>query len=1041
MRPIYTYLVFVIIACIFFVYILCRQDSNDLIYTASDFNIPISCIAFPQNSDSILWVGLANGNIARINFRMSDKIIIPTRFNSRIYDVVQETDTTLWLGVRNHGLVKVLLKNNAIIAYTSYKIVVPSYEPTTNYAPYDIEMDKDGSLFIGTSSGVYRLNKNEKNTFESDTLTMIYRPSGHKVYHFGINQVKIWNDSIVCATDAGLVILAKNKEYQNEKPFINEKFSHLYIENDSVLYASSDFVRYRITKNRKFEPVNIPTKNLFAYIVDTSEYTGKWEFTATQINYSDKNGKLSPFVLPERMSKNYNYLCLGKDFLFFALEKTLYSLALHQNTKGKSNHIIAAHTINNDICYFISNDNCLYFLPKYGKVVSLGAIGNFEGGENIIQMCSSGKNGLWFITDKRRLYSIDLKPSLFKRLNPFQKTYKVSIDSLSCDFKSLFYDYDKDNLYAGSRYRLYRIHDPENKSGKRYTDTLDIKPENDLYVTDICRGKEDDNEDKKLFISSLNHGLLEIGKDSLIIRKSKKDVGSIHKMASISNKLLLLSSEGIFYSNKSKKNRFPTNEQAKSISTLYNFNNEEYYIGYRGIGTMVCSDTVIKLNDLSHLDMSFKKSAITDGMDTKKENILLGSQTGLYKYNGKSVESVNIPQNIVSPKTVVKITLFILLFLLAACIPVFRNVLKNIAEQVENMLMTIKNNENEILNKVRIENQQKLQNDNNKINSALLNIQKNQDKILKLRNNIAALKKSREDLNLLKTSIQSKYITRREIIDENKALISNLNEIFKKIDEYEMPDSISSSYKILKNLTGQAYDSIIQLQNLAVENKQETTGLKQTIDIQNQENQERNDKIAELIRSIVKTFKTCNDSHIQESLEQFLKDKDDSLINLSFDDLTNLINLLHSHFKNFAELLGKKRIDIPEINLNMEMQKDVNELENMTINRENIDNVKKICNRFIKKYSEKFTKYKEFDYMKPGDDKAYMLIIHYQKTVNPSSIALVLSSEHGLGQEDVGKFKFYMVNKQFPALFQKYPELKDDPLIVLLYKRMLGGKK
>ncbi|MDR0724540.1 MAG: hypothetical protein LBF59_00835 [Prevotellaceae bacterium] len=1036
MRSIYIYAVAVIIAGILFAGIFHRQDDNDLICTTSDFNIPISCIAFSQENDSILWAGQVNGNIVRINFRMSDKIIIPTRFNSRIYDIVQETDTTLWLGVRNHGLVKVLLKNNAIAAYTSYKIAVPSYEPSTNYAPYDIEMDKDGTLYIGTSSGVYRLNKNERNNaFEPDTLTTVYRPHSHKVYHFGVHQVKIWNDSVVCATDRGLVILAKNKEYQNKKPLIDENFSHLYIANDSVLYATSDSVRYQISKDRKFRSTNIPAKNLFAYIVDASEYTGKWEFTATQINYSDKNGKLSPFVLPERMSKNYNYLCLGKDFLFFALEKTLYSLALHQNTKGKSNHIIAAHTVNNDICYFISNNNCLYFLPKYGKAVSADAIGDFERGENIIQMCSSGKNRLWFITDKRHLYTINLKPSLFKRLNPFQKTYKVSLDPLSCDFKCLFYDHDNDNLYVGSRYRLYRIHDPENKSGKRYTYTMDIKPENDLYVTDICRGKEDDNEDKKLFISSLNHGLLEIGKDSLIKRKSRKEVGSIHKMATTSNKLLLLSSEGIFYSNKSEKDRFPTNEQAKSISTLYNFNGEEYYIGYHGIGTMICSDTVIKLNDLSHLDISFNRPAITAGMDTGKENILLGSRTGLYKYNGKSIESVDILQNSISPKTAVKIALFILLFLLAVSTPVWRNIRKNITKQIENMSTTVKNNEHEILNKVRLENQQDLHDNNNRIKINLLNIQKNQDRIFKLRNNIAALKKSEEDLNLLRLSIQSKYITRHEIINENKELISRLKDAVQKIEEHEMPDSISSSYMILKKLVKQAYDCIIQLQNLVNENNRKIATLKQTVDSQNQENQEKENKITELIHSITETLEACNDNEIKKALKS-PKNKDDS----SFDELMNLIDLLHFQFKNFAELLGKKIIDFTEINLTAEIQKDICEIENLTVNMKNAANVKNVCDKFIEKYSKNFTGYDIFKYMRPDNkkdkdkDKVYMLILHYQKNISPSSIGSILSK---ITAEEVGKFKSNLVYSQFPQLFQKHPKAKDDPLIVLLYKRAL----
>jgi hypothetical protein len=1112
MRTVYTYLVFVILAC-FLSCVSCKQENNDLIYSVSDFNIPISCLAPLRGSDSILWICLENGNLIRYNLRTDDKTVVSTKFNDRIYDIIQDTDTTLWLGVRNHGVVKILLKNNSIKTYTAFKIAVPGYELTTNYAPYDIEMDNDGTLFIGTSSGVYRLNKSDS------ILTTLYRPRAHKKYHFGVSQVKIWNDSIACAMNTGFVILAKDKEYQEKALIINKKISHLYVANDSILYASSDSVRYIIHKNSVLQDsVNIPKGNFFAYVTDTSENKGKWEFTATQINYSNnKSNKSLSFILPARMNSSYrNYLHPGKDFLFFAHGTNLYKLVLHQNTKGKSNHIIAAHTIeDNNICYCISNDNQLYSLPKNGAVSSLGSIGEFESGENIVRICSSGKDSLWFITTKQHLYNINLKPSLFRRLNPFQDTYKVSMDnSLHCDFKSLFFDKEKNEIYVGSRYRLYRMHIPQNKSDKRKIDTLDInKPKDDLYVTDICMSEKGD-----LFISSLNHGLFKVTGKSLLLQKTREDIGSIHKMISVTGRdILLFSSNGVLDAGIWTKNKpqILTDEKTKSILTLIPAlpnKSDPYYAGYHGVGSITLDALVgIKLNDLSHLDVSFNEAAITMGLDN--ESIILGSQSGLYKYNkdGK-LDSIYIPVESISPKTITKIVIVFVLCLIIAGMFVFRIIRNNIRKRVKYMSETIKENQIEISNKVRIENRQTLHDRNNCIKNDCDEIEKNEDKIFKIRNNIAALKKMEIDLNQLRTAIQSKYITGQEIIIANDNIISELKKILGKIEDqviiYETPNSISSSYELLKklvlqisngiiskknlnekdkeienmtqkiqaeyitrqeiikennniiyelkNILGkiedhviiyetpnsilssyellkefvlQAYNSIIPIKNLAEENKRDILDLKQKNNDLTQEKTQIENEIVDLVKSIIAAFEICRDMHTKEFLKQF-KNKDGSLINSSFNDLKKLIDELNSQFKHCMELPE-------EIFMSEEMKKDVDSIENLIVDKKHSKEVKEECDRFIKKYASHF--HYIADYMKPGEVRAHILILHYQANINPSTIAeldyVEQEQDNRAGNQTIGTDKGTLKDK-FKNLFKKYPDLKNNPLIYLLYMRL-----
>jgi hypothetical protein len=52
-----------IIAAYLFCCVSCKQNEGDLIYSVSDFNTPISCVAPSQWQDSsIIWLGFENGN-------------------------------------------------------------------------------------------------------------------------------------------------------------------------------------------------------------------------------------------------------------------------------------------------------------------------------------------------------------------------------------------------------------------------------------------------------------------------------------------------------------------------------------------------------------------------------------------------------------------------------------------------------------------------------------------------------------------------------------------------------------------------------------------------------------------------------------------------------------------------------------------------------------------------------------------------------------------------------------------------------------------
>ncbi|MBO1735823.1 MAG: hypothetical protein DBY16_12560 [Coprobacter sp.] len=675
---------FVLVSVVALFFISCgNQAENELIYTYSSFNAQVSCIAgSSQNKDSY-YAGLENGDIVRVNVRTNENKIVSTGLSCRIYDILEEKDT-LWVGTQNCGLVKLVYssKSDEYDINREYKIVFSvSHEKnivTKNYSLYNMAMDTLGNLFLGTSSGIYLLQKDEKN----GSLISLYRPDNHKTKHFGVNLMKIIGDSIVCVTEEGLVIL--NKEGKTKKIIsdINPEITYLYEKNDT-LFASSAFMLYKIYKNFVLDSIPFSNGVLRAYIADTMTKQGNWIFEPDKINYSNNDGCTLPFSVPVKIDGNYkNYLYLGTDFLFFANGTKVYAFSLHQNPKGNSNNVVAVSMVergNSKECYFITSDNHLYIYENKGSANWLGSIG-LSNEENILQVCSSD-NCLWLVTDKRGLYKIDLNPGkIKKKFKYICSPYTAKKSSLQEDFKSIFYVKDKDGkknqLFVGTRYVLYCISDPENKPINRLKNKedyliLDLKyPDNDLkyfgndlYVTDVCLDKE------RVYISTLNYGLFKITDNCILTKEMSPDsTGSIYQMAvSREAGILLKSSKGILSTNKKPvKIESSDKKNIKNIRHIHSnkflSSEKQYYIGYRGVGYLTVSDSEgIKLSECSYLDIQFNKAAVTNGFEDCE--VILGARSGIYKYNGGQLVDIGIqPQQ--ADATIKVIVVFVgLLFL------------------------------------------------------------------------------------------------------------------------------------------------------------------------------------------------------------------------------------------------------------------------------------------------------------------------------------------------------------------------------------------
>jgi hypothetical protein len=128
------YLTFAVITCSLFT--SCKQAKKDLIHTVSDFGVPISCISSSPANSTVLFVGLENGNIVRMNTLDHSRTILNAGDN-RIYDIYVDNDTTLWVSLRNEGVKRISNGTVTRKYYISNPLDVTKL--TSSFAAYNIK--------------------------------------------------------------------------------------------------------------------------------------------------------------------------------------------------------------------------------------------------------------------------------------------------------------------------------------------------------------------------------------------------------------------------------------------------------------------------------------------------------------------------------------------------------------------------------------------------------------------------------------------------------------------------------------------------------------------------------------------------------------------------------------------------------------------------------------------------------------------------------------------------------------------------------------
>jgi hypothetical protein len=780
-----SHLTFIAIACLFSA--SCERAKKNLIHTVSDFGVPVSCISSSPDNNAILFVGLENGNIVRMNAVDNSRTILNAG-NNRIYDICVENDTTLWVSLRNEGVKRIV---NGIVTQKYYiSNPLDTVKPTSSFAAYNIKMDRD-SLYFATSSGVYTLNKNNR---EKDSLLhLYYRAKNHPYYHFGINQLFINNSNIYAATsDSGLVVLNKDNP-ENNKNLITNEVLHFCQQNDSILYASSSSSIYKINMKQPLErqkaiPITNKDDNIFAYIVDPVGKTQReWTLTSTEVKYKDENGKAS-LLLSDKLSSSYkNYVYKGANFIRIACYNKLYTFPLRQNMKGKSNNVIAACANEHGLCYFITLDNKLYSVGR--DEIQAKLIGNLNVtiAEKPVRF-HAGKKYIWLITNNL-LYKINPdNAAISMEAGAGGSDAKKKINAQKVDFRSIHED--NNCLFIGTRNYLLRVNPDSFEKIDSIPTCKNAKVDfSDLYISDIS-----DN-----YFASMKHGIFELNaKDSLEKIAGSDTIGEIRRFVkSTKDDSYIYTSKGVY---KLEENRFDLkNVRPKSILTVYDRTDGFYIIGHKGIMTMEKkNDPFFVVN--KDMDISVNETAIAE--IANKKFLFVGAQTGLYRYGEHNdITPIEIP----SPDyTVIHITLFFAAIIVIVIITIFlysaqkrrikdklrrcsEKITRNIKKKTEDELISKKN---ELENKLKSVNLFEIQNFKKEVDDFEDCIEEN-------------LLKRIEIIDAIKKLINKKIEEINKILDNNNSQ-DEWNDILLENDKIANEDSdrnsIDYSFKLFDRI-------------------------------------------------------------------------------------------------------------------------------------------------------------------------------------------------------------------------------------------------
>lgn len=590
-----------------------KISEPQLTYYTHTFNAPISCISRSLDEER-LFIGLEDGSVIEKINNSSNVFSIDN--NHRIYDVLEYSTDSLFVGTRDAGL---KLYNKITNSTEAFYIK----SKKLNYSVYSLALDSlNGVLYIGTSNGFYKLN------LSADQYSHELQPVlPEKVsLHFCVNKVAVSDRKLYVAGDLGLFISDLNQVNLNT-PVVHSPVHHFSLSKDTVYTLLEDSV-IKVTPSLHKGEIAEGKYSFFGKGSDRDE----WVVSNNAVVYR-KDGRSLQASLLNGVSTNAKQLAfIGKDFFYLACKEQLLSFALHQNTLGSENDVIAvSDKRNSDTIYFITDDLWMHryrfnYNTPHRNSESLGLISGLNLTDEVIKFVEADA-GTFYLATKKELYKI--KNNRAERVLTFCKCNDNASSVQNNVINTLFFSPTEHTLYVGTRSYIGRINHSDDSSVTPIPILLDHGKQDmlDAYVVGICE-KED-----SLYVATLNKGLYgkQLNNPKSQFRKIRdfSAFGSTSELIVNGQNLCLNTSRGIVNYKDSTLLPF---KQVKSIAGVYDKNpNEGYYILYyyglsfKGLENL---NTPIPL----FRDLSFNKSCIA----VNGRKAVLGSSAGLFYYDGQS---------------------------------------------------------------------------------------------------------------------------------------------------------------------------------------------------------------------------------------------------------------------------------------------------------------------------------------------------------------------------------------------------------------------
>ncbi|MGL5788123.1 MAG: hypothetical protein ACRCX4_15105 [Bacteroidales bacterium] len=350
-----------------------------------------------------VWVGSETGRIWKVKGNSSEEFDVG---DERIYKVLSSSDSdTLWIGMRNSGLQKWIVKDNIPKRISTYSIDVKG----DKYSPYDI-LRMDDYLFVATTQGLYKLHLSDKN----DSLELLYPQAGDlsdKYKHsFVINSLCHRKHKLYAATEHGIITVDTKNNTCTE--MLKElSINHLSLYQDT-LYALSGNSLYLLSlsgdllrkTDLKFSPKVYYQSEGVHYLADRdnmliSKNLQDFIFITLRKKISDK-------------CRNIFLTDPHNDFILVLMEDALWRIPKHTGVFESNDFIKNACAANNHT-YYLTADNDLYL--QRGNEKKAVPVFTFPKEEQIIWMATDGEH-LYYYNSEQEVKMLSVSHYLLKNL-------------------------------------------------------------------------------------------------------------------------------------------------------------------------------------------------------------------------------------------------------------------------------------------------------------------------------------------------------------------------------------------------------------------------------------------------------------------------------------------------------------------------------------------------------------------------------------------------------------------------------------------------